>query len=361
MTSRRRALPVTGGEPGADRFGAALFRSAPSGAGGGGGTDPCADASGRVGRARWLRFTGPGQPPVEALTRPSAVMNTPSRRHRHAASRPFPGVASSAVSLACALAIGLLSPAVAGPSLDGPGAVIDGIDRAPRAKQVRIDAAQQEALRRDPLAQPLIARLAADAEMVRVASAGDIDRVRAMLAEGIGPDARDEAGQTALAGAVRGGHVAVARLLLSRGADPDRRGLHGLSPLMLATMRDPGELAALLLRHRADPDRRDATGHTPLSLAAHLDRPAVIRPLALAGADLQLAGRFGPPLVVCAEADAARTCTELLRAGADPEVRDANGRSPLLLAAINENAPIARALLAAGAEPGAVVLDWLER
>ena len=288
-------------------------------------------------------------------------MNTPSRRHRHAASRPFPGVASSALSLACIIVIGLPSPAMSSQSLDGPGAVIDGIDRAPRAKQVRIDATQHEALRRDPLAQPLIARLAANAEMVRVASAGDIDRVRAMLAEGIGPDARDEAGQTALAGAVRGGHVAVARLLLSRGADPDRRGLHGLSPLMLATMRDHGELAALLLRHRADPDRRDVTGHTPLSLAAHLDRPAVIRPLALAGADLQLAGRFGPPLVVCAEADAARTCTELLRAGADPEVRDANGRSPLLLAAINENAPIARALLAAGAEPGAVVLDWLER
>jgi ankyrin repeat protein len=288
-------------------------------------------------------------------------MSPPSRRNRHAASWPFPGVLSSAVSLAFVIAIGLPLPAVSGPSLDGSGAVIDGVDRAPRAKQVRIDAAQREALRRDPLAQPLVERLAANAEMVRVASAGDIDRVRAMLAEGIGPDARDEAGQTALAGAVRSGHVAVARLLLSRGADPDRRGLHGLSPLTLATMRDHGELAALLLRHRADPDRRDSTGHTPLSLAAHLDRPAVIRPLALAGADLQLASRFGPPLVICAEADAARTCTELLRAGADPEVRDDNGRSPLLLAAINENARIARALLAAGAEPGAIVLDWLDR
>jgi FkbM family methyltransferase len=57
--------------------------------------------------------------------------------------------------------MGLPLPAVSSPSLDGPGAVIDGVDRAPRAKQVRIDAAQREALQRDPLAQPLIARLAA--------------------------------------------------------------------------------------------------------------------------------------------------------------------------------------------------------
>lgn len=289
------------------------------------------------------------------MTRPTRTR----RSTRSADSRRRTGVGP--VAMALALALGLSAEASAGPSLDGPGAVVDGIDRAPRAKQVRIDAAQREAVRRDPLAQPLLDRLAADEAMVRAAQAGELETVRTLLGAGGNPDSRDEAGQTALAGAVRAGQVAVARLLLSRGADPDRRGLHGLSPLGLAVMRDHGELAALLLRHRADPDRRDATGHTPLTLAALLDRPAVIRPLALAGADLQLASRSGPPLVVCAEADATRACGELLRAGADPEVRDANGRSPLLLAAINENARIARALLAAGAQPGSVVLDWLER
>lgn len=313
-------------------------------------------------RIAGLDSGSPGRRPVTVPTRTNAVISLPfrpSRPLRRSVTRRIAWTTASALS--AALAIALPVPGAAGPSLDGPDAVLHGIDRAPRAKQVRSDAAQREAALRDPLAQPLIARLAADAAMVRAASAGELGAVRTLLGEGGNPDARDEAGHTALAAAVRAGHVAVARLLLARGADPDRRGLHGLSPLSLAVMRDHGELAALLLRHRADPDRRDATGHTPLSLSAHLDRPAVIRPIALAGADLQLAGRFGPPLVVCAEADATRTCIELLRAGADPEVRDANGRSPLLLAAINENARIARALLASGAEPGTVVLDWLER
>lgn len=208
---------------------------------------------------------------------------------------------------------------------------------------------------------PLSAPRLAEPALVADAAAGRLEAVRTALQSGADPDSRDADGRSALGAAIRGRHVAVVRLLLARGADPDRRAIHGLSPLSLAILEDHDEILGLLITRRPRLDRADASRHAPLSLAASLDRAVAIERLAAAGAPLDAPGRFGPPLVVCAEADAARACRSLLAAGADPEIRDATGRSPLLLAAINENAALARALLAAGAQPGSIVLDWLPR
>ncbi|MEU6848269.1 ankyrin repeat domain-containing protein [Streptomyces sp. NPDC046716] len=57
-------------------------------------------------------------------------------------------------------------------------------------------------------------------------------------------------------------------------------------------------------------------------------------------------------LTAAAQGDT-ETVRTALAAGADPEVRDAHRRTPLLLAALHDHVPTAAALVAAGADPNA--------
>ena len=118
--------------------------------------------------------------------------------------------------------------------------------------------------------------------------------------------------------ACREGDIAAMKLHLRLGADPNAPLPGGMVPMALAVRRGP-RAVELLIRHGADPNKR--FGKT--------DRVALHW------------------------ADTSETTTMLIRAGANPNLRDSDGYTPLHTASIHT----ASALLAGGADPDCVTGD----
>lgn len=81
---------------------------------------------------------------------------------------------------------------------------------------------------------------------------GDGKTVRAQLAAGTDPDARDRFGQTGLMLAAYGGHLDVVEALLAAGARLDVVAKFGLSALMLAVIGGQPDVARRLAAAGAD-------------------------------------------------------------------------------------------------------------
>ena len=81
---------------------------------------------------------------------------------------------------------------------------------------------------------------------------GDLKAVRAQLAAGTDPDARDRYGQTGLMLAAYGGHGDVVEALIKAGARLDVVAKFGLSALMLAIVSGHVEVARVLAQAGAD-------------------------------------------------------------------------------------------------------------
>jgi ankyrin repeat protein len=150
----------------------------------------------------------------------------------------------------------------------------------------------------------------AEAQLIAAASAGDLARLRAVLAEHPGTvNARTRlpcsvaSGYCALHFAAFNGHVACVGELLAAGAEPSTRDDRGATPLHwlaasagLAGDQARGEACLrLLLAAGADPDARDEDGETALHSAARLGNVAAVRGLAEAGAYLEVGGCLLPP------------------------------------------------------------------
>lgn len=158
-------------------------------------------------------------------------------------------------------------------------------------------------------------------------------------------------------------HPATAEPLHHPPADPNARDRDGVSALHLATRWHPEAAAVeLLLRSGADPHPRDGSGHAPIDLAVEHDRASVAQLLLDAGAPSdERDGSDWRPLDRAVATDASRaTVLTLLRAGADPNARDASGQSALHWLGFSRRinveqrrADAARLLLDAGAHPNA--------
>jgi ankyrin repeat protein len=85
---------------------------------------------------------------------------------------------------------------------------------------------------------------------------GDLRAVRAALAAGTDPDARDRYGQTALMLAAYAGQDEVVAALVAAGARLDVTAKYGLSALMLAILGGHVEIARALRSAGADPGIR---------------------------------------------------------------------------------------------------------
>ena len=206
---------------------------------------------------------------------------------------------------------------------------------------------------------------------------GDAAAVRTLLEIGADPNARNEAGATALMWAVRDREKV--ELLVGRGADVNARSNDGRTPLLIAASWPGGlEVVKLLLDHGAAPVVKGT--ESPLNPAASneplvkllLERgadPASVGPFALLGAAVTrcqgcldlLAGPAGPQVVN----DAAVVLgppfgnglglPALLDRGVRADATDGDGRTLLMLAASSEAAPLPtlRALLERGADVNA--------
>ncbi|MBU3693290.1 MAG: ankyrin repeat domain-containing protein [Rhodocyclaceae bacterium] len=151
--------------------------------------------------------------------------------------------------------------------------------------------------------------------------------------------------------AVRNSKLASVAEYLAQGADVDATDAEGNTLLMLAVREKDAPMTDLLLRARAKVNARNLRNETPLMAAAWsrcepcvallLEREAVVdNPLAP-----------WTPLHYAAHQGDARIVELLLKAGANPDARSANGTTPLMMGAMSGVPEVARALLKAGADP----------
>ena len=151
--------------------------------------------------------------------------------------------------------------------------------------------------------------------------------------------------------AVRNGKAQQVAEYLVNGADVESTDADGNTLLMLAVREKDAPMTDLLLRARAKVNARNLRDETPLMTAAWsrcepciemlLERDAVIdNPLAP-----------WTPLHYAAHQGDARIVERLLKAGAKPNARSANGTTPLMMGAMSGVADVARALIKGGADP----------
>ena len=125
-------------------------------------------------------------------------------------------------------------------------------------------------------------------------------------------------GVTPLSAAALRGNTAVAAELIRRGADTEFRDKAGFTPLISAAESGYDGLIRMLLEHRADVNATNNSGKTALMVAASFGREACIPPLLDAGAGVNALTADGfTPLHAAAMGGWPRAAECLLEAGAD--------------------------------------------
>jgi len=185
------------------------------------------------------------------------------------------------------------------------------------------------------------------------AKAGDIETVKALLAQGVDINAKNVFAYTPLYDAIRTDQVEVARLLIAKGADVNAKNKQGSTPLHW-TIADT-EMGEFLIAKGADVDAKTVEGKTPLKVCAErcpYDKPerhlAFARMLIAHGADVNARGPGGAPPIRWPQS---RAMTLLLAEnGSDLSWAGPWGRTVLHWAASSLDAELAGVLLSHGAD-----------
>jgi uncharacterized protein len=189
---------------------------------------------------------------------------------------------------------------------------------------------------------------------------GSAEVIAALLAAGADSNTVAPTGQTALMTAVRNGRVDAITVLLDHGAVLDARDPEfEQTALMMAVREGYPDVVALLIARGADVDAHTIIGPTPafippckrtgcFSEGAGINRGGIPdrgwRPAAKGGLT---------PLLYAARDGRAAEAEQLLAAGADVELAEANGIRPLLMALLNNQLDVAHLLLQHGADVNA--------
>ena len=171
-------------------------------------------------------------------------------------------------------------------------------------------------------ADPNAAQITGETALMTCARTGNVEAVKLLLAHGADVNAREaQGGQTALMWTVAEKHPAVARLLIEYGADVNATsyGSDGYTPLLYAA----NHLAVKQVRSKA-------SGFQPLLFAAQQGDIESARILLEAGADVNdSTPEYGNALVVACASGHEELALFLLDQGADPNVTDGLGITPL--------------------------------
>ncbi len=206
---------------------------------------------------------------------------------------------------------------------------------------------------------------------------GDVELARALLEHGAEADVMNAYGSSPLSEAVNVADVDLTRMLLEAGADPDSPNADGQTALMLAVRTGVVEVAALLVEHGADVNAKESwRDQTALMWAAAENRPEMAEFLIANGADVSVRARWNDwdrqvtnepraqyrptggltPLLYAARSGCLRCAKATLEAGADIDLPNPDGVTPLMTAIDNYNFDTAMFLLEQGANPH--VWDW---
>jgi uncharacterized protein len=194
-----------------------------------------------------------------------------------------------------------------------------------------------------------------DQALIDEAAGGNSDAVRQLLDQGADVHASDANGVTALIAAAYKNHLGVAQLLVEAGADVNVQDRSQQSAFLIATSDGYLELLQLTLAAGADVHRTDSYNGTGLIRAADRGHVEIIRELLRTDIDVDHVNRLGWTALLEAIilGDGGPRHTEVVRllveSGAEVNLADANGVSPLSHARRRGHAEIAAILEAAGA------------
>ena len=162
---------------------------------------------------------------------------------------------------------------------------------------------------------------------------GDTRNAKRLLKAGASVDSR--VGQdSAFHIACFEGHKAIADAFLAGGADPNGADPCGFVPLELAASQNQASIIKVLLSAGADVHRRNPKSGTALHTAAAEGAPRAIKALLGAGARHTDVDEYdATPLIYAAQNGQKAAVAALLKAGAGASVRDRFGRNPMLHAA----------------------------
>lgn len=174
-----------------------------------------------------------------------------------------------------------------------------------------------------------------DRALLRAADSGDADAVAVALRAGAQIEARDERDRTALLLAATRDHVAVAQVLVALGADPDALDDRHDTPWLVTGVT--GSVAMLEALLPANPDltirnRFGGLSPIPASERGHVD---YVRRVVQTGVDLNHVNNLGWTALLEAVilGDGGKDHQDIVRilldAGADPDIADHEGVTPL--------------------------------
>jgi len=208
----------------------------------------------------------------------------------------------------------------------------------------------------------------------------DPELVAQLLSREADPNAVNQFGSTPLAEAVKIANAEIVRQLLNAGADPDARNQDNQTALMLAAHTGVTKVAQLLVEAGADVNAIEQwRGQSALMWAAADNFPEIAELLIAAGANVEFRassfdwgsqitseprGQYRPtggltPLLYAARGGCQRCVELMLEQGADINLPDPDGVTPLMVAIDNQHYDLARYLLANGANPHS--WDWWGR
>lgn len=205
--------------------------------------------------------------------------------------------------------------------------------------------------------------------LIRASGSGNLQTMQYLIKKGAELEAEANAGATPLSAAISSRHAELVDALLEAGANPNHALPGGVQPLMVAAALGESGLCHLLIKHGADVHLADEHGNQALHVAAmygcsqseQLSMDAVIRELLHAQSGvrnpnmadqtplhLALGARL-PKETDINEARVGKIAVMLMAAGAGIELRDAQGQTPLHLAAMHGLGHVVKHLLHSGA------------
>ncbi len=183
---------------------------------------------------------------------------------------------------------------------------------------------------------------------------GSLGMVRLLLAAGADPDAAVETGETVLMTCARTGDVEAVRRILDAGADVNaRESFEQQTALMWAAAQGHAEIVQLLIDHGADVEARSRSRRFVISrrLQSELRYGELGRSYGTDAEETQIGGFT--PLLFAARNGSAAVARRLLDAGADVNDIAPDGASALVVATHSGHRELAFTLLERGANPNA--------
>lgn len=165
----------------------------------------------------------------------------------------------------------------------------DSIQRATAERVVDLEKEEDEFIKlvEDMLKRKLVAdKDTLKSNLIKSIEAKDLEKVLALLEQGVSVSEKNDNGETALMIALRSGNVEIVKLLLENKVEVNEKDSDGWHALMLAALYQvPIKIVKMLLRHGAVIDERNKFGETSLIKAAEQGCLEMVKLLLANGAD----------------------------------------------------------------------------